>query len=118
MDIVLADGSRFFLSLPALVPMRHGGGSLYAPEPVWYPPNARSVPIYTDEDLARSGIAAQSMEDLMPLRVEDEATLLLVIANFEGAGATHLAIDICTIPGRPGGHLVPIAVALGRTAPG
>ena len=56
------------------------------------------------------------MGDLVPLRVADGAVLQQVIANFEKVGATHLAIDICTIPGRPGGHLVPIDVALGRTS--
>lgn len=115
-DITLADGSKFAWSFPLFVPMRHGGGNLYAPEPFWYPPDARSVPIYTDEDLAKSGIETQEMGDLGPLRVADAATLKQVIANFEKAGATHLAIDICTIPGRPGGRLVPIATAFGRSS--
>jgi hypothetical protein len=117
-DITLADGSKFTWTFPLFVPMRHGGGKLYAPEPISYLPNARCVPIYTDEDNAISGVAIQEMGDLVPLRVGDAAMLQQVIANFEKAGATHLAIDICTIPGRPGGHIVPIGVALGRIPAG
>lgn len=116
--VTLTDGSKFTWSFPAFIPMRSGGGDQYAPEPVGYPPNAISVPIYTDEDNARRGIATQEMGDLVPVRVDDEAMLQRVIAHFERAGATHLAIDISTVPGRPGGFIVPIAVALGRTAVG
>lgn len=125
-DITLADGSRFLISFPAFVPMRHDGGDRYAPEPfgypagdpVAYPSGARSVPIYTDEHLAQEGRTTQESNDLAPLRVGDEATLRRVIANFERVGATHLAIDVCTVPGRPGGHLVPIDIAFQRTAVG
>ncbi|HEX4608814.1 MAG TPA: hypothetical protein VH092_11475, partial [Urbifossiella sp.] len=94
-DITLTDGSKFTWNFPLFVPMRHGGGNLYAPEPVSYL-LARSIPIYTDEDNARSGIVTQDMGDLVPLRVVDSAMLQQVIAKFEKAGATHLAIDICT----------------------
>ncbi|SRR5579885_2558242 len=112
MEITLADGGRFTFDFPVFVPMRHGGGNRYAPEPFAYP-DGTAVPIYTDDDLARRGMESQECGDLTPLKVEDGATFRRVIENFQRCGATHLAIDICTQPGRPGGFLVPIATALG-----
>jgi hypothetical protein len=108
MEIVLADGSPFLLTFPLFVPVRPDGGA----EPVWYP-GGKAVPVYTDADLARSGMASQGFDDLVPLAVPDEPSLRHLVAHFQRLGANHLAIDICTAPGRPGGHLVPVATAFG-----
>ncbi len=67
------------------------------------------LPLFTDEDLARSMIEHDSLTDAIAVPIGSKALLRRILVLYEEHGGEHVGFDICVIAGRPRGGTVSAA---------